>query len=110
MIHPDGDSSPDSSDAVKEISINFKILDEDSGLFLRIARAGDSDTLVIIDNINEYRVTPEMLGSDEGRFGAYDLQLGTLNKGNHNIFLTMPDDGVGSNGMYFWDAIILCKE
>ena len=111
LIHPDGDNSPDSSDAVKEISINFKILDEESGLFLRIARAGDEDTLVIIDNINEYRVTPEMLGSDEGRiFGAYDLHLGTLNKSNHNILLTMPDDGLGSNGSYYWDAIILCKE
>ena len=111
LIHPDGANSPDSSDAVKEISINFKILDEESGLFLRIARAGDSDTLVIIDNINEYRVTPEMLGSDEGRiFGAYDLHLGTLNKGNHNILLTMPDDGLGSDGTYSWDAIILCKE
>ena len=52
-----------------------------------------------------------MLGSDEGRiFGAYDLHLGTLNKGNHNILLTMPDDGLGSDGIYSWDAIILCKE
>ena len=52
-----------------------------------------------------------MLGSDEGGiFGAYDLHLGTLNKGNHNILLTMPDDGLGSDGAYFWDAIILCKE
>lgn len=111
LVHPDGDNSPDSSDAVKEISINFKILDEESGLFLRIARAGDSDTLVTIDNINEYRVTPEMLGSNEGRvFGAYDLHLGTFKKGNHNLLLTMPDDGLGSNGTYFWDAIILCKE
>ena len=34
LIHPGGDNSPDSSDAVKEISINFKILDEESGLYL----------------------------------------------------------------------------
>ena len=32
LIHPKGDFS-DSSDGVKELSINFKILDEESGLF-----------------------------------------------------------------------------
>ena len=111
LIHPDSWYSPDRWDAVKEITINFKILDEESALFLRIARAGDSDTLVVIDEMNEYRVTAEMLGSGEGaKFGAYDLHLGTLNKGNHNILLTMPDDGLGTNGSIKWDAIILCKE
>ena len=111
LIHPDSWYSPDRWDAVKEITINFKILDEESGLFLRIARAGDSDTLVVIDEMNEYRVTAEMLGSGEdAKFGAYDLHLGTLNKGNHNILLTMPDDGLGNNGSIKWDAIILCKE
>jgi hypothetical protein len=111
LIHPDSWYSPDRWDAVKEITINFKVLDEESGLFLRIARSGDSDTLVVIDEMNEYRVTAEMLGSGEdAKFGAYDLHLGTLNKGNHNILLTMPDDGLGSNGSIKWDAIILCKE
>ncbi len=111
LIHPDGDYSPDRSDAAKELIINFKILDEESRLFLRIARSGDSDTLVIIDQMSEYRVTPEMLGSTErGKVGVYDLHLGTLDKGDHNILLTMPDDGLGFNGSYRWDAIILCKE
>ena len=80
-------------------------------MFLRIARAGDSDTSVVIDEMNEFRVTPEMLGSGEGGiFGVYDLHLGALNKGNHKILLTIPDDGFGANGSYSWDAIILCKE
>ena len=111
LIHPDAWHSPDRWDAVKNITINFKILDEESGLFLRIARSGDSDTLVVIDETNEYRVTAEIIGSGEdAKFGAYDLQLGKLSKGNHNIILTMPDDGLGTNGSYKWDAIILCKE
>ena len=111
LIHPDGDYSPDRSDAVKEILITFKIRDKESKLFLRLARGGDSDTLVIIDEINEYRVTPAMLGSDEGGiFGVHDLNLGKLDKGNHNILITMPNDGLGFNGSIRWDAIILCKE
>ena len=111
LIHPESWFSPDRWDAVKEITINFKILDEESALFLRIARTGDSDTLVVIDEMNEYRVTAKMLGSGEDAiFGAYDLHFGTLNKGNHNILLSMPDDGLGTNGSIKWDAIILCKK
>lgn len=111
LIHPDSWYSPERWDAVKKITINFKIIGEESGLFLRIARSGDSDTLVVIDEMNEYRLTAETIGSGEdAKFGAYDLHLGTLSNGNHNILLTMPDDGLGTNGSYKWDAIILCKE
>jgi len=112
LIHPDSHQySPDRWDAVKEITINFKIEDKERGLFLRIARAGDPDNLVVVDEMNEYRVTAEMLGSGrKSKFGAYDLRLGTLNKGNHRILLAIPDDGLGTVGSIKWDAIILCKE
>jgi hypothetical protein len=112
LIHPDASHySPDRWDAVKEITINFKIVDDESGLFLRIARAGDCDTLVMVDGMNEYRVTAEMLGSGrKSKFGKYDLHLGTLNTGNHNILLAIPNDGLGTSGSIKWDAIILCHE
>ncbi len=112
LIHPDDlQYSPDRWDSVKEITINFRILDEEAGLFLRIARAGDCDTLVVIDGMNEYRVTAQMLGSGrKSKFGAYDLHLGTLNKGNHKILLAIPDDGLGTRASIKWDATILCKE
>lgn len=111
LIHPDSWYSPERWDAVKKITINFKILGEESRLFLRIARSGDSDTLVVIDEMNEYRLTAETIGSGEdAKFGVYDLHLGTLRNGSHSILLTMPDDGLGTNGSYKWDAIILCKE
>ena len=52
-----------------------------------------------------------MLGSGrKSKFGAYDLHLGTLNKGNHEILLAIPDDGLGTRASIKWDAIILCKE
>ena len=111
LIHPDGLYSPNRHDAVKELRINFTLMHEDSGLILRLARSGDSDTLVKIDNAKEYRVSAEMLGSGEGgKFGVYDLHLSLLNKGNHKISLTIPDDGLGYNGSYSWDAIILFSE
>ena len=112
LIHPDSHHySPDRWDAVKEITINFKIEDDESGVFLRIARAGDCDTLVVVDEMNKHRVTAEMLGSGrKSKFGEYDLYLGPLNKGNHSIILTIPDDGLGTIGSIKWDAIILCQE
>lgn len=55
-----------------------------------------------------YRITDEIWGSGEGGiFGLYELYIGSLNKGSHQITLTMPDDGLGFNGSYRWDAIIL---
>ena len=111
LLHPDGPYSPDRSDAAKELLINFKITHEQNSMFLRLARSGDPDTLVKIDDSREYRVSAVMLGSGEGgNYGVYDLPIGTLEMGNHIISLTIPDDGVGTDGSYSWDAIILCKE
>ncbi len=46
-----------------------------------------------------------MLGSNEGHLvGGHDLDLGSLDKGQHSTQLTVADDGKG-NGTYQWDAI-----
>ena len=111
LLHPDGPYSPDRSDAAKELLINFKITYEQNNIFLRLARSGDPDTLVKIDDSRKYRVSADMLGSGEGgNYGVYDLPIGTLDRGNHTISLKIPDNGVGTDGSYSWDAIILCKE
>jgi hypothetical protein len=48
-----------------------------------------------------------MVGSsDNGGYGSYNLELGTLKKGKHQIMLTCADDGNG-NGAFTWDALIL---
>ena len=111
LIHPDGPYSPDRSDSARELLINFKITHEQNSIFLRLARSGDPDTLVKIDDSREYRVSADMLGSGEGgNYGVYDLPIGALERGNHTISLTIPDNGVGTDGSYSWDAVILCKE
>lgn len=111
MIHPDGRYSPDRPDAAQEVVINFRLRRDASRLILRIARGGDSATLVTVDGATNYRVTDMMLGSAEGGvFGSYDLDLGPMQKGHHTIKLGMPDDGLGFNGSFRWDAIVLIRE
>ena len=111
MIHPDGPYSPDRHDAAQEIVINFRLRRDASKLIFRIARGGDSDTLVTVDGETSYRVTDTMLGSAEGAvFGSYDLDLGPIQKGHHTLKLSMPDDGLGFNGSFRWDALVLIRE
>jgi len=111
LINPNGDYSPDLMNAVEEVLLEFYLKKDTDKLVLVLARGGDSDTNVLIDERDTYRITPKMLGSDEGpQFGSYELDLGSLNKGPHTITLTMPDDGLGYNGSYKWDAIILRRE
>ena len=60
-----------------------------------------------LDNEHIYEVTSAMLGSDEHtHWGSYDLSLGALEKGIHNIEFSVADDGKG-DGRFVWDAILL---
>ena len=111
MIHPDGHYSPDRMDAAQEVVISFRLRRGAERLILRLARGGDSVTLVTIDGETTYRVTHTMLGSAEGGvFGSYDLDLGPMLKGRHTLKLSMPDDGLGFNGSFRWDALVLIRE
>ena len=111
MIHPDGHYGPDRSDAAQEVVINFRLKRDAEGLIFRLARSGDSATLVTVDGETTYRVTDTMLGSAEGGvFGSYDLDLGTVPKGHHTLKLSMPDDGLGHNGSFSWDALVLIRK
>ena len=111
IIHPDGPYSPDQRDAAQEVVIQFRLKRDASRLVFRLARAGDSATVVTVDGETTYRVTDMMLGSAEGRvFGSYDLDLGPIPKGRHALKLSMPDDGLGYNGSFVWDALILFRE
>ncbi len=111
MIHPDGHYSPDRSDAAQEVVISFRLKRDAKRLIFRLARGGDSSTSVTIDGETTYRVTDTMLGSAEGGvFGSYDLNLGPIPKGHHTLRLSMPDDGLGYNGSFRWDALVLIRE
>jgi len=95
---------------VQRIFINFRLDGEYHDLVLRLARAGAETTVVKIDDQSPQDVTNTMLGSDEGfSDGAYDLAIGSLDKGEHVIQLTVADDGKG-NGSYVWDAIALLEK
>jgi hypothetical protein len=111
MIHPDGFYSPDRTDAAQEVVIHFRLKRDASRLIFRLARGGDSATVVTVDGETTYRVTDTMLGSAEGGvFGSYDLDLGSIPKGHHTLKLSMPEDGLGYNGSFRWDALILFRE
>ena len=94
------------SSAVARVRIIFNLSRSFEKLNLRLVRAGSETTLVTLDNTNNYKVTSDMLGSNEYNFGSYEPNLGPLEKGIHNIELSAADDGKG-NGRYGWDAIAL---
>ncbi len=82
-------------------------------VFLRLVRAGTETTIVILNDSVSHSVTSKMLESVghsysnwKSAFGSYDLSLGSLDAGIHNIKLTVDERGMG-DGRYRWDAIIL---
>lgn len=92
---------------VAKVSINFTLDIDQEEVVLRLARAGDETTLVTLNGEQEFLITSEILGSREGGlFSAYNLSLGSINKGMHTIQFTVVDDGKG-NGRYAWDSISL---
>ena len=92
---------------VVQVTINFNINQTYERVFLRIARTGTGTTIVKLDDSVSHSVTSVMLDSGPYRnYGSYDLGLGTLDAGIHNIKLTMQEGGMG-RGRYGWDAIIL---
>ena len=92
---------------VERITISFTLDQKYKKVVLRLARAGDETTVVVVDGKLKPRVTNTMLGSGENyHFGVYNLKLGALKKGTHTIELTVADDGKG-NAMYQWDALAL---
>lgn len=98
---------------VAEVNINFNINQTYENLFLRLVRAGSDTTIVKLDDRGARSVTSRMLNSHghaygklSTGFGSYDLGLGTLDAGIHNIKLTINEHDMG-DGRYRWDAIIL---
>lgn len=89
------------------VKIFFNLSQPYENLFLRLARAGSETTIITLDDEKIFRVIRTMLGSDEKRkYGVYDLSLGSLGQGTHNICLTVEDEYNG-NGKFWWDALIL---
>jgi hypothetical protein len=92
---------------VKRIVFLFTLRRKHRNLVLRIAREGVETTAVSINGAESMLVTSEMLGSaDDLRYGAYNLYIGEMKKGVHEIILTVADDGKGM-GSYALDAISL---
>ena len=92
---------------VAKVIINYNLNQTYERVFLRIARKGTGTTIVKLDDSVSHSVTSKMLDSGPyDRYGSYDLGLGTLNAGIHNIKLIMEKGGMG-RGRYAWDAIIL---
>ena len=89
------------------VRIFFNLTQPYENLFLRLARAGSETTVVTLDDEKIFKVTSIMPGSDERRkYGSFDLALGSLGQGTHNILLTVEDEYNG-NGRLWWDALIL---
>jgi len=89
------------------VTIFFELNKSHENLIFRIARAGSETTIVTLDDDKRFNVTSNMLGSDENlQYGSYDLSLGSLSQGTHNIHLALDNDRYG-NGRYYWDALIL---
>ena len=98
------------STAVESLKIIFNLSRSFEKVNLRLVRAGAETTIVKLNNKDTYEVTADMLGSYEhSAFGSYELNLGPLEKGIHNIEISVADDGKG-NGRYGWDAIILIAQ
>lgn len=92
---------------IAQITINFNLNQTYERVALRIARKGSGTTIVKLDDSVSHSVTSKMLDSGPyDNYGSYDLGLGTLDAGIHNIKLTMEEGGMG-RGRYGWDAIIL---
>ncbi len=74
---------------------------------LRLVRGGNETSVVTVDGTREYTITSAMLGSAEGfRAGSYDLDIGSIEEGEHSLVFTVLQDGRG-NGTYQWDALTL---
>lgn len=92
---------------VAQVTINFNLNQTYENVFLRLVRAGSDTTIVKLDDSVTHSVTGKMLDSRSWyHFGAYDLDLGSLDTGIHNIKLTVDEHGMG-DGSYPWDAIVL---
>ena len=98
---------------VAQVTINFNLSQTYENVFLRIVRAGSETTIVKLDDSNIYNITSKMLdsvghayGKWKSGFGIYDIELGSLTAGIHNIKLTVDERDIGT-GRYRWDAIIL---
>ena len=92
---------------VSSVKINFSLSQPYENLFLRLARSGTEAAIVTLDDDKNFKVTGKMLGSDENpMYGSYDLAIGSLDQGAHNIRLTIDEESDG-NGVFWWDAIIL---
>ncbi|MGI9570780.1 MAG: hypothetical protein ACR2PH_13850 [Desulfobulbia bacterium] len=92
---------------IAQVTINFNLNRTYENVSLRIARKGTGTTIVELDDSVSHSVTSRMLDSGSyDNYGSYDLGLGTLDAGIHNIKLTMEEGGMG-RGRYGWDAIIL---
>jgi hypothetical protein len=98
---------------VARVNINFTLDQDYKKAVLRLARTGLETTVVTVDDQQTHLVTYKMLGSLDSdhflSFGAYDLNLGSLNKATHSIQLTVAEDGEG-DGVFVWDALILVAE
>jgi len=92
---------------VTQVTINFNLNQPYENVFLRIVRSGSDTTIVNFDDSVIHYVTGKMLGSRSWHHhGGYELGLGSLSAGIHNIKLTVDEEGMG-DGSYGWDAIIL---
>lgn len=97
------------SSAVISASITFGLDRTYTNVTLRLVRAGAETIAVRLDGGQEALVTKAMMQPEtyeHSGFGAYDLDLGSLDAGTHVLELSVEDDGEG-NGRFGWDAIIL---
>ena len=91
---------------VAQVTINFNLNQSFERLFLRIVRTGSETTIVKLDDSVSHYVTHKMLESRSwNHYGDYDLDLGSLDAGIHNVKLTIDERGMGE-GRHKWDAII----
>ena len=96
------------STSVERIVISFNLAQPANDLALVAARFGIERSVVRLDDGPAVTVTPEMMDPPpaEDIWGRFELPLGPMDAGIHEIELSVVDDGI-ENGRHSLDAIIL---
>jgi len=96
------------STTVERIVIAFYLAEPVEDLSLAVARFGIERSVVRLDGGAPVTVMPEMMDPPpaEDIWGRFDLSLGPVGTGKHEIELSVLDDGTGS-GRHSLDAILV---
>ena len=96
------------SSTVQRVKINFNLAEDQEGVVFSVARFGIETSVVRFDEAPPVIVTTDMMAppSAEDVWGRFDLPLGTVSAGTHQIELSVLNDERGT-GRHSLDVIVL---